>query len=111
MNDDWEIALATLGKRAGEVNRHLNGIRHKVEKIVLVPMLEDQWTQARWLEAVHIIAGQLDSGDRIFFRRSVNSGSDMPPTTIVARLKTARATPLPRPGWRRIGSTMAATPR
>jgi len=67
MNDDWEIALATLGKRAGEVNRHLNGIRHKVEKIVLVPMLEDQWTQARWLEAVHIIAGQLDSGDRIFF--------------------------------------------
>jgi hypothetical protein len=87
MNDDWEIVLATLGKRAGEVNRHLNGIRHKVEKIVLVPMLEDQWTQARWLEAVHIIAGQLDSGDRIFFRRSVNSGSDMPPTTIVARLK------------------------
>lgn len=87
MNDGWENALATLGRRAGEVNRHLNGIRNKVDNIVLVPMLEDKWTQVRWLEAVLIIAAQLDSGDRVTFRRSVNSGSDLPPATISARLK------------------------
>lgn len=87
MNDGWENALATLGRRAGEVNRHLNGVRNKVDNIVLVPMLEDTWTQARWLEAVHVIAGQLDSGRKVTFRRSVNSGSDMPPAAISARLK------------------------
>ncbi len=87
MNDGWGNALATLGRRAGAVNRHLNGVRNKVDNIVLVPMLEDQWTQARWLEAVYVIAGQLDSGDKVTFRRSVNSGNDMPPTNISARLK------------------------
>jgi len=91
MNSGWKIARATLKERAGEVNRHLNEIRDKVAKIVLVPMLEDQWTEARWLEAVHIIAGQLDSGDRVFFRRSVNAGSDMPPKTISARLKNGKS--------------------
>ena len=91
MNGSWEIALATLKERASEVNRHLNRVRTKVDNIVLVPMLEDKWPEARWLEAVHIIAGQLDSGARVSFRRSVNAGSDLPPTRISARLKNGKS--------------------
>lgn len=87
MNGSWHEALATLKKRAREVNRHVNGVRNRVENIVLVPMLEDRWTQTRWLEVVHTIAGQMDSGTKVTFRRSVNSGIDMPPPTIVTRLK------------------------
>lgn len=90
MNGSREIARATLKERASQVNRHLTRVRTKVDNIVLVPMLEDQWPEARWLEAVHIIAGQLDSGARISFRRSVNTGSDMPPTRISARLKNGK---------------------
>ena len=87
MNGGWAEALDTLKHRARKVNSHVNGVRDKVENIVLVPMLEDQWTQARWLEAVHVIAGQMDSGAKVTFRRSVNSGSDMPPPLINTRLK------------------------
>lgn len=87
MNSGWPAALEALGKRAREVNSHVQKIRNRVDNIVLVPMLEDQWTQARWLEAVHVIAGQLDSGAKVTFRRSVNSGSDMPPELISTRLK------------------------
>lgn len=87
MNDTWPKALDTLKERAQQVNSHVNEVRNKVENIVLVPMLEDQWTQARWLEAVHTIAGQLENGAKVYFRRSVNSGNDMPPAVIVTRLK------------------------
>lgn len=90
MNGSWPETLAILQQRAREVNSHVNGVRDKVEIIVLVPMLEDQWTQARWLEAVHAIAGQMDSGAKVSFRRSVNSGSDMPPPSISTRLKNGK---------------------
>jgi hypothetical protein len=90
MNDGWSEALDILKQRAREVNSHVNGVRDRVENIVLIPMLEDQWTQARWLEAVHAIAGQLDSGAKVTFRRSVNSGSDMPPPSISTRLKNGK---------------------
>lgn len=91
MNDTWPKALDTLKKRAQQVNSHVNGVRKKVENIILVPMLEDQWTQARWLEAVHAISGQLENGAKVYFRRSVNSGGDMPPSTIVTRLKNGKS--------------------
>ncbi len=90
MNGGWAKALDTLRERARQVNSHVDEIRDKVDNIVLIPMLEDQWTQARWLEAVHVIAGQMDSGAKVTFRRSVNSGSDMPPPLISTRLKNGK---------------------
>ena len=90
MNGSWPEALDILKQRAREVNSHVNGVRDRVEIIVLVPMLEDTWTQARWLEAVRAIAGQMDSGAKVSFRRSVNSGGDLPPPLLSARLKNGK---------------------
>lgn len=87
MNDTWPKVLNKLNLRAQEVNTHVNGVRNRVTKIILVPMLEDRWTEARWLEAVHTIAGQIDSGAKIYFRRSDMAGRDMPPSSITTRLK------------------------
>jgi hypothetical protein len=56
-------------------------------------MLEDRWTEARWLEAVHTIAGQIDSGVKISFRRSEMMGTDMPPSSITTRLKNGTRYP------------------
>ena len=41
MNGGWPEALDILKQRAREVNSHVNGVRDRVEIIVLVPMLED----------------------------------------------------------------------
>lgn len=87
MNDTWPNVLNKLNLRAREVNTHVNEVRNRVTKIILVPMLEDRWTEAMWLEAVHTIAGQIDSGTKIYFRRSEMMGTDMPPSSITTRLK------------------------
>ena len=87
MNDTWPNVLNTLKLRAMKVNTHVNEVRGRVSKIILVPMLEDWWTEALWLEAVHIIAGQIDNGTKIYFRRSEMMGTNMPPSSITARLK------------------------
>lgn len=87
MKDTWPNVLNTLKLRAREVNSHVNGVRNRVEKIILVPMLEDHWTEAMWLETVHAIAGQIDSGAKIAFRRSQMMGTDVPPSAISTRLK------------------------
>ena len=88
MNDTWPNVLNKLNIRARKINTHVNEVRNRVTKIVLVPMLEDQWTEAKWLEAVHAIAGQLDSGVKISFRRSEMMGTDMPPSSITTRLNS-----------------------
>ena len=87
MNDTWPNVLNKLNLRAREVNTHVNEVRNRVTKIILIPMLEDHWTEARWLEAVHTIAGQIDSGAKIYFRRSEMMGTDRPPSSITTRLK------------------------
>jgi hypothetical protein len=87
MKDTWPKVLNRLNLRAREVNTHVNAVRDRVTKIILIPMLEDHWTEARWLEAVHTIAGQIDSGAKISFRRSEMRGTDMPPSSITTRLK------------------------
>ncbi len=51
-------------------------------------MLEDNWTQDKWIQAVHTIAGQLESGEKVYFRRSANSSStSLPPSNIYTNLK------------------------
>jgi hypothetical protein len=87
MNDTWPNVLNTLNLRARKVNTHVNEVRDRVAKIILVPMLEDRWTEAMWLEAVHSIAGQIDNGTKIYFRRSEMMGTNTPPSSITARLK------------------------
>ncbi|MCX5869044.1 MAG: hypothetical protein NTY00_00095 [Deltaproteobacteria bacterium] len=87
MKDTWPNVLNKLNLRAREVNTHVNEVRDRVTKIILVPMLEDRWTEAMWLEAVHTIAGQIDSGAKIYFRRSEMMGTNMPPSSITTRLK------------------------
>ncbi len=91
MNDTWPKALHTLTLRAQEINTHVNDVRNKVAKIILVPMLEDKWTQAKWLEAVHTIAGQMDSGEKIYFRRSQDPATDTPPSSIATLLKNGKS--------------------
>lgn len=87
MKDSWPDVLHNLTLRAREVNSHVNGVRSRVEKIILVPMLEDRWTEAKWLEAVQAIAGQIDSGEKVYFRRSQDAATNMPPSAITTRLK------------------------
>ncbi|MDO9042687.1 MAG: hypothetical protein Q7U64_10155 [Desulfocapsaceae bacterium] len=87
MNDTWPNVLNMLNLRAREVNTHVNEVRNRVTMIILVPMLEDRWTEAMWLEAVHTIAGQIDNDAKISFRRSEMMGTDMPPASITTRLK------------------------
>lgn len=87
MKDTWPNVLNTLNLRAREVNTHVNEVRNRVTKIILIPMLEDHWTEAMWLEAVHTIAGQIDNGAKIYFRRSEMMGTNRPPSSITTRLK------------------------
>jgi hypothetical protein len=51
-------------------------------------MLEDNWTEPMWLETVSVIAGQIDNGADIYFRRSEMVGTDLPPSSITTKLKS-----------------------
>ncbi|MFA6135473.1 MAG: hypothetical protein WC869_15785 [Phycisphaerae bacterium] len=87
MSGDWGATLAVLSNRAAQVNVHVNEIRGRVAKIVLVPVLEDYWSDTQWMQAVQVIASQLDSGTKIFFRRSHMLNTSIPPESIVTTLK------------------------
>lgn len=88
MNVSWAHSLTVLKTRAQAVNTHIEKIRSKVDKIILVPILEDNQTQAEWMQAVHTIAGQLDSGDKVYFRRAhIFAITPLPPSSIETKLK------------------------
>lgn len=90
MLEDVSFVLETLSDRAEQVNTHINEIRGRVSKIILIPILEDYWTEDQWLQAVRVIAAQLDSGDKVTFRRSEMLNTDPPPTNIVTKLKNGK---------------------
>jgi hypothetical protein len=83
----WTNSLAVLRTRAQSVDAHIRTIRSKVSKVILIPMLEDNRTQAEWLQAVHTIAGELESGEKVYFRRSQMVGREVPPPSIETTLK------------------------
>lgn len=88
MNVSWTNSLAVLKTRAQAVNTHIGEIRSKVNQIILVPILEDNQTQAEWMQAAHTIAGQLDSGEKVYFRRShIFADTPLPPSSIDTTLK------------------------
>lgn len=91
MLEDVSYVLQTLSNRAEQVNKHINEIRGRVDKIILVPILEDYWTEGQWLQAVRVIAAQLDSGDKVTFRRSEMMNLNPPPTNIVTRIKNGQS--------------------
>jgi hypothetical protein len=91
MQGDWNTTLATLRNRASQVNIHANEIRGRVAKIVLIPVLEDYWSSDQWLQAVKVIASQLDSGTEISFRRSGMLNAYEPPLNIMATLKGGKS--------------------
>jgi len=87
MQGDWSVTIEVIKDRANTVNTHINEIRGRVTKIVLIPVLEDYWREDQWLQAVAVISSQLDSGDKVYFRRSHMLNTDIPPEIITARLK------------------------
>jgi hypothetical protein len=60
----------TITLRASLVNAHIRDVRSKVDKIVLVPILEDVQSLDEWVELCRAIASQLESGDKVSFRRN-----------------------------------------
>ena len=87
MTGSWDNASNVLKSRAQAVNTHINSVRGRVEKIILVPMLEDNWSSDRWLTVAKSIANQLDSGSKVYFRRCPVSSSSTAPSSFTAKLK------------------------